>query len=127
MDTRYGIPDTDWDKMKDIIRPILVREAKNSSMISYSNLAQELWNAFPSIKLEANSHALADMLGEISMDESDTGHGMLSVVVINEAESRPGEGFFKLARKECGYAEDAENDFIFSEETNKVFDYWKSH
>jgi hypothetical protein len=75
---------------------ILERCAREARTIAYSDLVDHV----QTIKLHANDHALAAMLGEISEESDAQGRGMLTVLVVHKTgDMRPGPGFFELARK----------------------------
>ncbi|MCL6442743.1 MAG: RNA polymerase sigma factor region1.1 domain-containing protein [Alicyclobacillus sp.] len=92
---RYGITDEQWKSAKEEIRKILISRAKLRGMIPYSELADKL----ETVRLTPDSHALHEMLGEISVEEDAAGRGMLSVIVVHKyGDMQPGPGFFRLAK-----------------------------
>lgn len=96
MTTKYGFKIEDWEKAKAEMKTLLVERAKVRGMMPYS----ELTNKVQSIQLEANSHGLAAMLGEISEEEDAAGRGLLTVIVVHKVgDMQPGPGFFELAKK----------------------------
>lgn len=96
METHHGVPLHLWNRTKEEIRTILVGVAQRRSLISYSDLVAKV----RTVPLGPDSHALHEMLGEISIEE-DTGHrGMLSVLVVHKTgDKQPGRGFFQLAER----------------------------
>jgi hypothetical protein len=68
-----------------------VRSAKG--MIAYGDLTTKI----TALRVTPDSHALVELLGDISREENKAGRGMLSVVVVNKdgpSRGRPGNGFF---------------------------------
>lgn len=96
METHHGVALHLWNRAKEEIRTILVSIARRKALISYSDLASKV----RAVPLGPDSHALHEMLGEISVEE-DTGHrGMLSVLVVHKTgDQQPGRGFFQLAER----------------------------
>jgi hypothetical protein len=63
--------------------------------MTYNELARQII----SLRLEPDSLALRDLLGEISVAEDMAGRGMLSAVVVHQGgDGLPGHGFFTLAK-----------------------------
>lgn len=102
---------------KDIIR-ILVKVAKSKYTIPYSDLVKELKREM----LEANSPALHDMLGEISETEGMLGRGLLSALVVNKEEMKPGKGFFTMAKNSFGL--DILDNALWIDSINYLYEYW---
>lgn len=96
MTMKYGFDINDWNDAKSEMRGLLIDRAKLRGMMPYSELASQI----TSITMEANSYALAALLGEISTDEDTAGRGMLSVIVVHKiGDMQPGPGFFDLAKR----------------------------
>lgn len=96
MTTRYGFSEEAWAAAKEQMRQAMIQRAKFRGMIPYSELVETVTE----IELEANSYALAAVLGEISSEEDAAGRGMLSVVVVHkDGDMQPGPGFFELAQE----------------------------
>jgi molybdopterin synthase catalytic subunit len=95
MTTKYGYSLDKWNEAKEEMKQILVERAKVRGMIPYSDLVEKV----KSIKLEPESYALSNMLGEVSAEEDAVGNGMLSVIVVHKSgDMQPGPGFFDLAK-----------------------------
>lgn len=96
MDTHHGVPLYLWTKAKEEIRNVLIDVARRQSLITYLSLT----NHVTTVALEPDSHALHEMLGEISIEENAGTRGLLSVVVVHkQGDKKPGPGFFKLAKQ----------------------------
>ena len=122
METRFGFSLEEWDRAREEMRQILIRHAKQRKMIPYSELVQQV----NTIRLEANDYALAAMLDEISTDEDEAGHGLLTVLVVHKTgDHTPGPGFFELARQRGRSTSDILR--TWAEELTKVIDYWSKH
>ena len=118
MSMKYGYLLRDLVKAKKEMRNILIDIAKKQDTIAYSELVKRV----QIISLEANSYALAAMLGKISTAEDATGRGMLSAVVVRKENKRPGKGFFELARILGRNVSDEETFWI--NEVKKVYSSW---
>lgn len=120
---KFGYEFPVWNTAKEEIRNLLVARSRSSNpTIAYSDLVA----AVGSIHLEPDSYALRMMLGEISTEEDEFGHGMLTVLVVHkEGDQRPGAGFFELAHK-LGRTED-DPDRLWIDEFKRVTRYWQTH
>lgn len=117
---KYNIPIKLWEKAKEEILTVLIETAKKKQVIYYGDLAKHI----VSIIIEPPFRELADMLGELSIDEEYAGHGMISAIVVNKEEGVPGDGFFTLAE---GLGYDVSDKLLFfSDEVKKVHTYWKA-
>ena len=74
---------------------ILQERASAGETIFYGDLVRLI----KTVSLRANDPRLFALLDEISETEYRQGRGMLSVIVINRKDEKPGWGFFLLARK----------------------------
>lgn len=90
--------------------------AREGKVIACSDLA---YKKIESCTLEPHDPRLAQMIGDISTEEDEAGRGMLSAVVVNKRDRRPGPGFFTLARS---LGRDADDELTcWSEELHKVY------
>jgi len=119
METKFGYTIIEWENGKEELRNICIEVAKKQRTIFYSDVARKIL----SIAIEPSSHALADMLGEISKNENEADRGMLSAVVIGKENNIPGKGFFTLART-LGRNVFSDDEF-WIEELKRVYDYWR--
>jgi len=85
-----------WENAKREAREAMIVTARNAKgTMTYNELARQII----SLRLEADSLALRELLGEISLAEEMAGRGMLSVVVVHQGgDGLPGHGFFTLAK-----------------------------
>jgi hypothetical protein len=91
----FGISPEVWDVAKDQCRMAMIERAKLRGMIPYSDLVREI----EAINFEPHDTRLFHLLGQISVDESAAGRGMLSVVVVHKnGDMQPGPGFFVLGQ-----------------------------
>jgi hypothetical protein len=74
--------------------------------------------------LDRTIHDYSILLGGISIEEDRSDRGMLSAVVIREADRQPGPGFFKLANDLDKNTSNEEAFWIG--EVHKVFGQWRS-
>jgi len=108
-----------WNAAKEEMRKVLIARAEKRQTISYSELA----DVVQSIRLEPDSHALADLLGEISSEEDAVGHGMLTVIVVHKnGDMQPGPGFFGLAQELGRDTSNIEKCWV--DEFNRVLGHW---
>lgn len=119
MSGKYGFTKTQWKKAKEEIRHILIDRAKVRGMIPYSELVSEV----QTIKLNPESYALAEMLGEVSIAEDEAGRGLLSVIVVHKyGDMQPGPGFFEMAESRGRDTSDVLKCWI--EEVKRVHAQW---
>jgi hypothetical protein len=67
-------------------------------MIAYGDLITKI----TALCMAPDSHAVRELLGDVSRAENKAGRGMLSVVVVHKDgpnRGRPGNGFFTLAQE----------------------------
>ena len=118
----YDIDRHTWEKAKREARAIMIGTARSAKgTMTYNELASRITVA----RLEPDSLALRELLGEISAAEDMAGRGMLSVVVIHQGEDcLPGHGFFTLAR---GLGRDISNEEkLWAAEFASVREVWKT-
>jgi hypothetical protein len=85
-----------WENAKSEAREAMIAAARGpKGTLTYNELARRI----TSLRLEADSLALRQLLSEISVAEDAAGRGMLSVVVVHQGgDGLPGHGFFTLAK-----------------------------
>ncbi len=117
----YGYSDAEWGQGKAEMAEILRRTAQSRSMITYGDLS----NRLKSIRIEPHEAAMGAMLGQISTQESQSGHGMLSVVVVHKyGDMEPGPGFYDCA---ADLGLDVSDRVAFwVGELHKVHGYWSN-
>lgn len=121
MKLRYKISDEEREDAKDEIRSLLTECAKEKRLMTYQELASKMH----SLRLQARSHTLFELLDSISMEEEDAGRGMLSVLVVTKMHGLPSQGFFDLA--ETRYRCDVSNKTaFFNNQREKVYAYWSN-
>ena len=119
MSAKYGHSASAWNTAKYEMRKVLIAQAKKRQTISYS----ESVDVVQAIRLEPDSQALADMLGEISSEEDAAGHGMLTVIVVHKSgDMQPGPGFFGLAQELGRDTSNIEKCWV--DEFNRVLGQW---
>jgi hypothetical protein len=105
--------------MHEVIYEKLQEVAQAKSITNYTEIGSL-------VGLEPHNPILWEMLDDINRYEHQERHPMLSAVVIVQAENKPGEGFFKLAR-ELGLFLGSDELAFWVKELNRVWDYWSSH
>lgn len=97
--SRWEVEDEDWDRVREQLRALIVEVARECSLISYSDLILDA----PEID-GPNSHALAEMLGEIGTHCHSEGLPLLSALVVYKDANKlgPGRGFYEAAKR-LGY------------------------
>lgn len=121
MTMKHGYNAEDWAAAKEEMRTLLIERAKKRQTIPYTDLVAGI----KAIEVQRDSPALWDMLGEISTAENAAGLGMLTVIVVHgKADTLPGAGFFKLARK-LG-REVADDRAFWEEELKRVYGSWST-
>lgn len=113
----------DEDMEFAIIRHMLIGAAHCRQLLNYQHVAYVMGLGKSGNKMSKNT---GQMLAQICRHESEDGRPMLSAVVIQTNGSKPGKGFFKLAR-EVGKlgddSKDAERPF-WEQEKAAVFKTW---
>lgn len=101
----------------------LLRVARNQNVTFYSDIAPL---AGLDMSLPPDRTAIGELLGTISRYEHQEGRPMLSAVVVDRQEHRPGPGFFSLA-EELGLFEPASDDreAFFVAELGRVHSRWR--
>jgi hypothetical protein len=115
----FGISKPIWDAAKEQARSAMIERARVQGQITYSDLAVKI----RAVKFGPHDPRLFHLLGEISVEENEAGHGMLCAVVVHKhGDMGPGAGFFLLA-EHLGY--DAKDHTKFwIEEAKKVYAFW---
>jgi hypothetical protein len=111
-----------WERAKREARAIMIATARSAKgTMTYNELASRITG----LRLEPDSLALRELLGEISLAEDMAGRGMLSVVVVHQGEDcLPGHGFFTLAR---GFGRDtSKKEKLWAAEFARVREVWKT-
>ena len=91
---RWETPLADWDKVRHSTHRILAEIARDRGVISYGDLVARAGH-FDG----PDSHALAEMLGEINAIEAPYSDEplLISAVVAHKDDKYPGKGFFAAA------------------------------
>ena len=90
-----GYDDAVWNAAKREAKEILAERARVRGMIPYS----ELTSRIQAISFGPHDPRFFHFLGEISAEESQTGRGMMTALVVyKEGDMQPGPGFFELAQ-----------------------------
>ena len=107
--------------MKEQIRDMLIKAAKNRDVVYYAEVGKLL-----NFSMDNPSHwvKLGCILDKISTEEHESGRPFLSAVVVHKEDHLPGEGFFNLARELGKQKPDEDNDTFYANERKKVFDKW---
>lgn len=115
----FDIDADTWSAAKDEIRRVLIQNAKQRSMIPYS----ELVALVRSVHFTPHDRRLFAILGQLSVDEHDQGRPLLSVLVVHKTgDMQPGEGFFELAESLGRDTKDVLKSWIV--EVQKVYQHW---
>jgi len=121
---RYGHPLDVWEAAKAELLEVLIWHARVKDLPNYNELAAEL----KTLKFEPGSHALNDLLTELTASEDAAGHGLIGALAISKKTGRPGVGFLNQALK-LGRQFDPRNpaqcEKMWRAEVTHVRDYWK--
>jgi hypothetical protein len=109
---------------------LLILKATQGDIVHYRPVADLL-----GIEAERLDHCaeLAQALDDISTFEHENGRPLLSVVVVHKADDqretvmRPGDGFFKMAKRNGVQAPDMDDETFFIAELKRAYDYWATH
>ena len=100
-------------------RPILIEVAKKKTLITYNDLMT---------RLRGPGRAyIGEIVGEISILESQQKHPLLSAVIVRKDTKIPGEGFWGLTYKTQSAKTGVGRRNFWVSELNKVYDYWQRH
>jgi len=108
-------------KYTEMIRPILVRVAKERDFITYKELQEEMggpWRGY-----------IGEVLEEVSYKEYEDGLPLLSALVVHKTDRLPGNGFWELRvlSSSLKNASMEEKKKRWEEEYKKAWEYWKKH
>ena len=112
------------------VRDLLISKAKQRTIMHYRPVADLL-----GIETERLDHCaeLAQALDDISTFEHERGRPLLSVVVVHKPEGQhevamqPGDGFFKMAKRNGAQPPDMDDEAFFIAELKRAHDYWAAH
>lgn len=109
-------------KYKGEVEGIVKAVASRSGLITYGEILTML-------RLPSNDQKmlqeLADLLGEISKDESELGAPLISVIVVNKGEGKCGDGFYRLAERLGVKRPDENASDFFIAELRRAHSYWR--
>lgn len=122
--SRWEVEDEDWDRVRDQLKESIIEVARRDGLIAYSDLIRDV----PEID-GPQSHALAEMLGEIGGQCYAEGVPLLSsLVVYKDRDKRgPGPGFYEAAERlglSVGSNALAREDFWWRQAA-KCHEHWK--
>jgi hypothetical protein len=108
-------------KYTDMIRPILVRVAKNKDVITYKELQEEMGGP--------GRGYIGKVLEEVSDSEYEENRPLLSALVVHKTNGIPGNGFWKLRvfPPSLKNASAEEKKDRWEKEKTMVWDYWEKH
>lgn len=120
--TYFGLTHEQWHEARKEMRTILIKRVMRNATIYYSELSQKLAHI---ANIEPHSYAMANLLGEISVDEYYSGRPLLSSVAILKSDNIPGGGFFSLA-EQLGITVGEKVEF-WLKEFNDCYEYWQNN
>lgn len=109
--------------MNEDIYQELVRVARRRDITYYSDIAPL---AGLEMSTEVGRMRIAQILGEISTSEHESGRPLLSAVVILKDINIPGSGFFTLAES-LGLYDGNDDVRYWLQEIQRVWEYWQAH
>jgi hypothetical protein len=124
----YGHATSEWEMVRRWTQRRLREVAQNRTTITYSDLCNELAIA-TGIRLEPHETPLAGLLGQVNVLEQEEQKPLISCVVVHKAgDSKPGPGFWNMA-KEMGLdigATEADRERYWIAELNRCYATWSS-
>ena len=114
------------DNLECKIRKELIQCAKKPDTITYARLAGWI-NVNYQFHYGPDEQRFHNMLGNVSTYEVENRRPMLSVIVVRAEDSRPGPGFFWLAKERGKQKPDVDDETFFINESRELFDYWKNN
>jgi hypothetical protein len=121
---RYGHQLATWEAAKAELLEVLIWHARVKDLPTYADLAASL----KVIKFEPGSHALADLLTELSAAEDEAGHGLIAAIVVSKKTGRPGAGFLKQAQergRQFDLRDPNQCEKMWRTEVTRVRESWK--
>ena len=109
----WRIEDIHVDILEVLLNVLL--EEKEKALITYGDLCERIGNTI-------GPRNIAGYLGDLSVWAREMGAPMISVLVVNQKEFMPGNGFFDLYEEEYG-KKVVDKEAIFREELQKVRTY----
>ncbi|HVZ93903.1 MAG TPA: hypothetical protein VG797_05285 [Phycisphaerales bacterium] len=103
------------------VRELLADVARSQDLITYSDLASRITSA----DIEPHGSDMSSLLEEVSREEhgSSPRRPLLSAVVVRKSDpSRPGQGFFRLARN-LGF-DVRDEDAFWATQLQAVYNQW---
>jgi hypothetical protein len=114
------ISTSDFDIAKEECKKILINCATSKRKpIAYKALALALISIDYPFDDDPLMHALACMVGELSIEEFLQNRALISAMVVNKEHGTPGRGFFTLAR-DLGLTI-VDEDVFWGNEMNKIY------
>jgi hypothetical protein len=104
--------------MNTIIYERLIEVARERRYTNYTDVGLL-------VGLEPFNPILWNMLDEINIHERRENRPMLSALVINQIENKPGPGFFKCARG-LGVFQGGDEFLFWINQLNEVWNHWSS-
>lgn len=112
-----------WNGCREEMKKILIARAKLRVMVAYSDLIKKVSIIHFDIDLIDHRNLLAQMLGEISLEEDRSGRGMLSAIVVHKyGDQEPGQGFFEFA--EILGRDISDKLKFWVNEVKAIYSYW---
>jgi len=99
--------------------PTLIEVAKERTVITYSELME---------RLDGPGRAyIGEVVGQISKNESQEKHPLLSAVVVLKNRGMPSEGFWEGPSYEQARKRGVGKEDFWESELKKAYDYWQRH
>ncbi|MFI5888427.1 hypothetical protein [Streptomyces sp. NPDC051554] len=122
--SRWEVEDEDWDRVRDQLKESIIEVARRDDLIAYSDLIRDV----PEID-GPQSHALAEMLGEIGGQCYAEHTPLLSALVVYKDRNKqgPGPGFYEAAARlglTIGSNASAREEFWWAQ-VGKCYEHWK--
>jgi len=108
-----------WETVKDEIRDILIRYARDRKTITYSELTRMLQTTY----IHYHSHILVRLLDEIGSEDDAENRPGLPALVVTKQTGLPGGGFFAGLASEVSENPDAMETY-WRKQVEAVFNYW---
>ncbi|MDO8641769.1 MAG: hypothetical protein Q7R33_09580 [Nitrosarchaeum sp.] len=119
----FSLSETQWQSAIDETRKLLIAAAKKRKIFNYKELADRVTTIDFNLPHLPFYRVLPHIIGQISVEEHQTGRPLLSVLVVNNETNVPGKGFYNLAKWLKFVFTD--NDTFASDEIKKTFAYWR--
>ena len=109
---------------RELHHRLIQAAGEHDGFVHYDEVAEIL--GLPKDRLD-HSPVMNSALDEISIYEHENGRPLLPAVVVHKTDLRPGDGFFKMAKRNGVQPPDIDDEAFFVTELRRAHEYWQQH